>query len=158
MQISFSLGAWSRGDVWPATGWRTGSRRPENVTGSDSQAVQHQPGPAAQALRRHGQPQVRNPAQQRVDGDLPLQPGQRCAQAVMHALAERQVPVRLPRDVQRHPGARTAARPGWPMPARQTPSHRAESSPRRSSRPRARIVRSPSAAGRRNATAPRRPA
>ena len=68
--------------------------------GQRFQAVQDQPGPPAQGLRRDGEPQVRNPAQQAVDGDLSLEPGQRRAQAEMHALAERHVPVRLAREVQ----------------------------------------------------------
>ena len=59
------------------------------------QAVQNQPGPPAQGLCRHAKAQVRNPPQQAVDGDLPLESRERRAQAEMHPHAEREVTIWL---------------------------------------------------------------
>ena len=56
--------------------------------------------PPAQRLGGHRQPHRTEPRQQAREGDLRLQPGQRRAQAVMDAVAERQVPRGLPAEVQ----------------------------------------------------------
>src|SRR5260370_476423 len=52
---------------------------------------QYQPAAPVQRERRYGQPQSRNAPQQCVERDLPLQPGERCAQAIVNSEAKRQM-------------------------------------------------------------------
>ena len=64
------------------------------------QAVDERARPPAQRLGGHRQPHRAEPRQQVREGDLRLQPGQRRAQAVVDAVAERQVPRSLPAKIQ----------------------------------------------------------
>ena len=69
--------------------------------GEGGQAADEQAASPVQVPGRAGQSQVGEPRQQAADGDLPLQPGQRGAQAGVDALAEGGVPVRPAGDVDR---------------------------------------------------------
>ena len=70
------------------------------ATGSDLQAPEYQPASPAKGLRRDSQPQIRDPAEQGIHGDLSFQAGERRRRGKMDSLTERQVPVRLAGEVQ----------------------------------------------------------
>src|SRR5215204_7111645 len=64
---------------------------PLEFYGQAPQATQHQARAPGQRFGRALEPQVGHPAQQGAEGDLALHPGERRAQAVVDALAEREV-------------------------------------------------------------------
>ncbi len=78
----------------------------------------------AQPRRRDRQGQVGEAGQQRADGDLALQPGERRAEAVVDAMAEGEVPAGVPAQVQPVRVRRTGRSPGSPSSSRGSPTRR----------------------------------
>jgi CubicO group peptidase (beta-lactamase class C family) len=59
----------------------------------------HESAPPAQFRNSNVEPEAVSAAHQRPDGNLPLQPGQRRAEAVVSAKTERQMPVGIARQI-----------------------------------------------------------
>src|SRR5687767_2841643 len=68
--------------------------------GEAGQAVDQRRLPPAEGRGVAGEGEVREAVEQGAEGDLPLEPGQRGAKAVVYAVAEGEVAARVARDVQ----------------------------------------------------------
>jgi hypothetical protein len=84
----------------PFVSAETRSARVAERDGQRGEAVHEEPGGPDQVLGRYRQAQPGEPVEQRAEGDPPLEPGQRGAEAVVHAVPERNVPERRTLEVQ----------------------------------------------------------
>ena len=73
-----------------------------------------------QGMRGNPETDVGCPAQERVQGDLSLEPRERRPQTEMHPLPKRKMPVRFALEVEARPALQIGAHRDWPTRARRT--------------------------------------
>ena len=71
-----------------------------------------------QVCDRHREGELREPAEERPEGQVALHPGQWRTETVMDAVPESEMTGLVPFEIEQPRGWRIGLRPGWPPPGR----------------------------------------